>query len=121
MYAFSPRVLPANPTADFEGKFCTQIMRTDSEEIHCCSLFQMESVFTLKRLRGESDVYGHNHTTSRSVRTEIARNRLFVKEAVLEKVWPMTRERVADLLADLVFVMLLLLLFVWVGLWTFVN
>ena len=33
----------------------------------------------------------------------------------------MTRERVADLLADLVFVMLVLLLFVWVGLWTFVN
>ena len=32
-----------------------------------------------------------------------------------------TRERAADLLADLVFVMLLLLLFVWVGLWTFVR
>jgi len=116
LYAFSRRVPPANPTTDFEGKFCTQIMLTDSEEIHCCSLLQMEGVLTLKRPREERDVSGHNHSTSRTVGAEIA---VLPKEAVIAKRWPMTPDRVADLLADLVFVMLILLLFVWVGLWMF--
>ena len=96
-------------------------MRTDSEEIHCCSLLQMEGVLTLKRPREERDVSGHNHSTSRTVGADIAGNRVLPKEAVLAKRWPMTPDSIADLLADLVFVMLILLLFVWVGLWTFVQ
>ena len=63
----------------------------------------------------------HNYSSSRRVGAEITGNRLLPKEAVLTKRWPMTPDRVADFLADLVFVMLMLLLFVWVGLWTFVH
>ena len=63
----------------------------------------------------------HNYSSSRTVGAEITGNRVLPKEAVLTKRWPMTPDRVADLLADLVFVMLMLLLFVWVGLWTFVH
>lgn len=63
----------------------------------------------------------HNHSTSKTVGTEIVGNRVLAKEAVLEKRWPMTPDHVADFLADLVFVMLMLLLFVWIGLWTFVH
>ena len=64
----------------------------------------------------------HNYSSSRRVGAEITGNRVLLpKEAVLTKRWPMTPDRVADLLADLVFVMLMLLLFVWVGLWTFVH
>lgn len=40
----------------------------------------------------------------------------------LEKRWPgITGDQAADLLADLVFVMLMLLLGAWIGLWTFVH
>lgn len=40
----------------------------------------------------------------------------------LEKRWPgISSDRAADLLADLVFVMLMLLLGAWIGLWTFVH
>jgi hypothetical protein len=63
----------------------------------------------------------HNYSSSRRVGAEITGNRVLPKEAVLTKRWSMTPDRVADLLADLVFVMLMLLLFVWVGLWTFVH
>ena len=63
----------------------------------------------------------HNYSSSRRVGAEITGNRLLPKEAVLTKRWPVTPDRVADLLADLVFVMLMLLLFVWVGLWTLVD
>ena len=63
----------------------------------------------------------HNYSSSRRVGAEITGNRVLPKEAVLTKRWPMAPDRVADLLADLVFVMLMLLLFVWVGLWTFVH
>ena len=63
---------------------------------------------------------GHKHNSS-TAGAEIAGNRVLPKEVVLTKHWPMTPDRVADLLADLVFVMLMLLLFVWVGLWTFVH
>ena len=63
----------------------------------------------------------HNYSSSRRVGAEITGNRVLPKEAVLTKRWPVTPDRVADLLADLVFVMLMLLLFVWVGLWTFVD
>ena len=63
----------------------------------------------------------HNCSSSRRVGAEITGNRLLPKEAVLTKRLPVTPDRVADLLADLVFVMLMLLLFVWVGLWTFVD
>ena len=63
----------------------------------------------------------YNYSSSRRVGAEITGNRVLPKEAVLTKRWPMTPDRVADLLADLVFVMLMLLLFVWVGLWTFVD
>ena len=63
----------------------------------------------------------HNYSSSRRVGAEITGNRVLPKEAVLTKRWPTTPDRVADLLADLVFVMLMLLLFVWVGLWTFVR
>jgi len=96
-------------------------MRTDSEEIHCCGLLQMEGVLIASEdHEEESDVSGHNHSSS-TVGAEIAGNRVLGKEALLEKRWPMRMDRVADLLADLVFVMLMLLLFVWVGLWTFVH
>ena len=63
----------------------------------------------------------HNYSSSRRVGAEITGNRLLPKEAVLTKRWPVTPDRVADLLADLVFVTLMLLLFAWVGLWTFVH
>jgi hypothetical protein len=65
-------------------------------------------------------MFGHNHNSS-TVGAEIARKRVVAKQAHLEKGWPMTLDRAADLLADLVFVMLMLLLFVWVGLWTLVH
>jgi len=121
LYAFSPGALPANPAADFEGKFCIQIMRANSEEIHCCSLLQMEGVLTLRTSREEHDVSKHNHSTSEAVGAEIVGSRVLAKESVLEKRWPMAPDRVANLLADLVFVMLMLLLFVWIGLWTFIH
>ena len=80
------------------------------------------SINSFQKSTGEaSDVFRHNHSSSRAVGAEIAGNRALAKEAVLEKRWPMTPDRVADFLADLVFVMLMLLLFVWVGLWTFVH
>ena len=63
---------------------------------------------------------GHSHNSS-AVGVEIARKSAVAKQAHLEKGWPMTPDRAAELLADLVFVMLMLLLFVWVGLWTFVQ
>ena len=108
-----PRILKAN----FAPRLCGPILKRSIAV--ACSKWK---AYLLSKTTGEaSAVYRHNHTTSRPVRTEIARNGLFIKEAALEKVWPITRERVADLLADLVFVMLVLLLFVWVGLWTFVN
>jgi hypothetical protein len=53
--------------------------------------------------------------------SSIAGNRVLAREAHLEKRWPMPADRVADLLADLVFVTLMLLLFAWVGLWTLVH
>ena len=64
---------------------------------------------------------GHNHSISSTLEVAITGNRLLAKETLLEKRWPLTSDRIADLLADLVFVMLMLLLFVWVGLWTFVH
>jgi len=63
----------------------------------------------------------HNHSTSEAVGPEIVRSRVLAKESALEKRWPMGPDRVANLLADLVFVMLMLLLFVWIGLWSFVH
>ena len=97
-------------------------MRTDSEEIHCCSLLQTEGVELVSEdHEQESDVSRHNNSTSRTVGADITSNRVLPKEAVLAKRWPMTPDSIADLLADLVFVMLILLLFVWVGLWTFVQ
>ena len=63
----------------------------------------------------------HNHSTSKAVGAEIVGNRVLAKESLLERCWPMGPDRIADLLADLVFVMLMLLLFVWVGLWIFVD
>ena len=97
-------------------------MRTDSEEIHCCGLWQTEGVELVSEdHEQESDVSGHNNSTSRTVGADIAGNRVLPKEAVLAKRWPMTPDSIADLLADLVFVMLILLLFVCVGLWTFVQ
>ena len=94
-------------------------MRANSEEIHCCGLLQMEEVLIVSEdHEEESDVSGHNHSSSTA---EIAGNRVLGKETLLEKRWPMRMDRVADLLADLVFVMLMLLLFVWVGLWAFVH
>jgi hypothetical protein len=61
-----------------------------------------------------------NHSSS-GVQSEIAGNRILAKEAHLGKHWPIPPDRVADLLADLVFVTLMLLLCVWVGLWTVVH
>lgn len=64
---------------------------------------------------------GHNQSASRTVGAEIAGDRVLTRDARMEKRWQMTRDRAANFLADLVFVMLMLLLFVWVGLWTFVH
>lgn len=62
-----------------------------------------------------------NQSASRTVGAEIAGDRALVRETRLEKRWRMKPDRAANVLADLVFVMLMLLLFVWVGLWTFVH
>ena len=63
---------------------------------------------------------GHNQSASRTIGVEI--DRVLSAKTGLEKPWQwITPDRAADLLADLVFVMLMLLLFVWIGLWTFVN
>lgn len=52
----------------------------------------------------------------------MAGDRVLARETRLEKHWLMiTPDRAANFLADLVFVMLMLLLFVWIGLWTFVH
>ena len=62
---------------------------------------------------------GHNQKSSR---TETAGELVLAREARLEKRWRlMTQDRAADFLADLVFVTLMLLLFVWMGLWTLVH
>ena len=96
-------------------------MLADSEEIHCCGLLEMEGILTeFRRPRRESNMSRRNHSSSR-VAAEIAGDRVLAKEAHLGKRWPMPPDRVADLLADLVFVTLMLLLFAWVGLWTFVH
>ena len=96
-------------------------MLADSEGIHCCGLFEMEEILTLfRRLRREGDMSSGNQGSSR-VEAEVAGNRVLAKEAHLGKPWSMPPDRVADLLADLVFLTLMLLLFVWVGLWTVIH
>ena len=69
----------------------------------------------------ESDVSGHNQSASKTVGAEIAGDRVLTREACLEKRWQMIPDRAANVLANLVFVLLILLLFVWVGLWTLVH
>ena len=62
---------------------------------------------------------GHNPKSSR---TETAGEQVLAREARMEKRWRlMTQDRAAEFLADLVFVTLMLLLFLWVGLWTLVH
>jgi len=59
-------------------------------------------------------VSGQNHEGSTSVGAEIAGEQV--------KRWRLiTEDRAADFLADVVFVILMLLLFVWMGLWMLVH
>ena len=60
----------------------------------------------------------HYQKGSRIVGAEIAGEQVLARQARTAKRWLMTQDRAADFLADLVFVTLMLLLFVWVGLWT---
>jgi hypothetical protein len=70
----------------------------------------------------ERDVSRHNQGPSTTVGAEIAGDRAPARETRLEKRWRLVpKDRAADLLADLVFVMLILLWFVWVGLWTWIH
>ena len=63
----------------------------------------------------------HYQKGSRMVGAEIAGEQVLARQAGTAKRWLMTQDRAADFLADLVFVTLVLLLFVWVGLWTLVH
>ena len=63
----------------------------------------------------------HYQKGSRIVGAEIAGEQVLARQARTAKRWLMTQDRAADFLADLVFVTLMLLLFVWVGLWTLVH
>lgn len=65
---------------------------------------------------------GHQQKDSRIIGASLASERVLARQARAEKRWwPMTGDRAADLLADLVFVTLMLLLFVWVWLWILVH
>jgi hypothetical protein len=65
---------------------------------------------------------GHQQEDSRIVGANIAAEQVLSRRVRTGKSWWLiTQDRAADLLADLVFVTLTLLLFVWVGLWTLVH
>ena len=65
---------------------------------------------------------GYQQKDSRIVGANIAGEQVLSRRVRSEKSWwPITQDRAVDLLADLVFVTLMLLLFVWVGLWTLVH
>jgi hypothetical protein len=64
----------------------------------------------------------HHQKGSRIVGAKIAGEQVLARHAHTERPWWLiTQDRAADFLADLVFVTLMLLLFVWVGLWTLVH
>ena len=63
-----------------------------------------------------------NQSASGAVGADICGDRVLTRETGLEKRWQIiTPDRAANFLADLVFVMLILLLFVWIRLWTLVH
>ena len=67
-----------------------------------------------------STMYPGQQNASRAVGSEMVSN-LTKQERLDKRGLTVTLNRAANLLANLVFVMLVLLLFVWIGLWSLVD